>query len=156
MIASLKLLTVTFVVTAIYDIILRLISEERVPMFDFIKGAPWMRSLKEYFERTTPLQAALVAGFVGAVTQFFIVLIRAPPARFELITTLSFLWISFVVSGLSGELMRASKLFPVLDDTMYHPKNLTRIQSILADASSGVVVNATLLFMIQVMKLAIV
>ena len=153
MIASLKLLAVTFVITAVYDIILRMISEERMPMLSIIKDSAWMLSLKEYYKRTTPLQAALVAGFVGAVTQFFIVMVRAPPARYDPLTNLTFLWVTFVVGGFMGELMRMSGLFPVLNSTIY--SELTRLQSIMADGSSEVVVNATILFALQYLKLRV-
>ena len=154
MIASLKLLASTFVIASILNLITRLISEERMPMLNIIKDSAWMAGMQDYFKRTTPLQAALVAGFIAAVAQYLIVMIRAPPSMYNNASNLAFLWISFIVGAFVGELVRRSGVFPDLRTTLY--AGVTRMQAIFVDGSSMTLVNAVFLFALQIMKLRVI
>lgn len=127
----------TFVVTALYDVVLQLYSKGLIGDPFFIKDSDWLKSLQPYFEQHTPLAAALIAGFVGAVTQPVIGLF-AP-----MNDVIRFLVVTFVVSGLIGFLMKATGLFPILDATYY--KTLGPRRAFMTDAYSGLVVNLTLL-----------
>lgn len=135
----------TFIITAIWDVVLRFLAEnyEELPTFaqyDFIFF------LKPYFKKHTLLSAALVAGFVGATTQPIILSIADLPSKKE-----SFLWffsVTFTISALYGFVMKFSKLFPHLDDTYY--KKLGLIRSMYHDGISGIVVQATLLSLLHI------
>ena len=73
-----KLIILTFIITALWDVVLRFMSLnfEKLPkslQMDFVKY------LKPYFQHHTLLAAALIAGFVGATTQPFILSIMSFP-----------------------------------------------------------------------------
>ena len=139
----LPVLVATFVITGVYDLILRWMIEGKLPTPFGIRDSPWYKSLVPYFKRQTPLAAALVAGFVGAITQIPILWFSDVPSPTNFSRIAVFLLATFLVSGLSGIAMRASGLFPILDDTMY--RVLSPAQAIWADATSGVVVNGTMI-----------
>ena len=141
-----KVLVASFVVTALYDVLLRLMVEGRVYAPEWLKRRAWFKSLIKYFQKQTLLAAALVAGFVGAITNFVILKLHPMPSTTA--TLFPFLLMTLVVSWLSGIAMRASKLFPILDSTMY--EFLSTSQEIWADAASGVVVNFTLFLLRRV------
>ena len=138
-----KLYILTFIITGIWDILLRLLSENydllpKIMQYDFI------RYLIPYFQKHTLLSAALIAGFIGATTQFIIVNIYPFPSDFKDIhKVLYFLFLSFIVSALYGFLMKGSKLFPHLDKTYY--KELGTVRSMYHDGISGIIVQLTIL-----------
>ncbi len=138
-----KLYILTFIITGIWDILLRLLSENydslpKIMQYDFI------RYLIPYFQKHTLLSAALIAGFIGATTQFIIVNIYPFPSDFKDIhKVLYFLFLSFIVSALYGFLMKGSKLFPHLDETYY--KELGTVRSMYHDGISGIIVQLTII-----------
>ena len=135
-----KILIYTFFITALWDIILRWVAEERFPElpkpFD-LHTYDFVVALKPYFKYHTLLAAALIAGFVGALTQYFILLYTKPEP------TLYFAFVTFVISALIGYPMEKSGLFPILSKTYY--KDLGRPKSFIADGISGLIVQSTLL-----------
>lgn len=133
----------TFIITALWDVILRVMSENYAKLpnvfkYDFIKY------LQPYFKKHTILSAALIAGFVGATTQYIILNLHKLPTDKN--SLMSFLVVSFIVSALYGFIMKWSKLYPHLVDTYY--KNLGTVRSMYHDGISGVIVQLTLLFII--------
>lgn len=137
-----ELIIQTFIVTAIWDIILRKIVENYKSMPKFVQSYKFLVYLKPYFEMHTLLAAALIAGFVGAITQYIILSLYKFPNNSGDIP--EFLLISFIISALFGFIMKMSKLFPHLDATYY--KNLGPINGALHDGISGLIVQITLLF----------
>ena len=139
-----KLLIVTFVVTALYDVLLRSILETDIWPELFtkpIKESDWGKSLIPYFKHHTLLAAALIAGFVGAITQPFIsCFLRTWPKKINELPT--FLTITFIVSAFMGFFMKASLLFPILQKTYY--KDLGQIRAAYTDGISGIIVNMTI------------
>ena len=93
----------TFIVTALFDVLLRYISLNQLLDYDFV------RYLEPYFKQHTLLSAALLAGFVGATAQYLIHHVMTPQP------TLAFMGVTFVISALYGFLMKATGLFPHLD-----------------------------------------
>ena len=138
-----RLYILTFIITGVWDILLRLLSENydtlpKIIQYDFI------RYLIPYFQKHTLLSAALIAGFIGATTQFIIVNIYPFPSDFKDIhKVLYFLFLSFIVSALYGFLMKGSKLFPHLDKTYY--KELGTVRSMYHDGISGIIVQLTII-----------
>tara|TARA_B100000214_G_scaffold43609_1_gene27359 strand:+ start:5178 stop:5636 length:459 start_codon:yes stop_codon:yes gene_type:complete len=138
-----RLYILTFIITGVWDILLRLLSENydtlpKIIQYDFI------RYLIPYFQKHTLLSAALIAGFIGATTQFIIVNIYSLPKDFKDIhKILYFLILSFIVSALYGFLMKGSQLFPHLDQTYY--KELGTVRSMYHDGISGIIVQLTIL-----------
>jgi uncharacterized membrane protein YeaQ/YmgE (transglycosylase-associated protein family) len=108
-----------------------------------IDNFPFIGYLIPYFEKHTLLDAALIAGFIGAVTQYIILTFLKIPKNFN--NSLYFLIVSFVVSALFGFIMKFSKLFPNLDETYY--KNLGPVRGMYHDGVSGLIVQITLLFL---------
>ncbi len=138
-----NVIIVTFIITAIWDIILRKLSENYYDLPNFIKNnMVFVEYLIPYFNKLNLLDAALIAGFIGAVTQYIILKLVKLPKSFS--TSLYFMIISFVVSALFGFVMKFSKLFPDLDETYY--KNLGPIRGMYHDGISGLIVQITLLF----------
>ena len=138
----------TFTITALYDVILRKLSENynKIPSFlqlDFVLY------LKPYFKKHTLLDAALIAGFVGAVTQMIILNVHKLPTTLYTFTT--FMIATFIISALFGFVMKFSKLFPNLVNTYY--KNLGVPRSMYTDGVSGLIVQATLLAILYIKKL---
>lgn len=150
------ILILTFIVTGLYDIILRYMSLYYNDLHGILKKMlPFLDKLKPYFNHYSLLSAALIAGFVGAVSQFIIVNIYSFPDKdyTTFLEILLFLLITFVVSGLFGFLMKASGLFPVLHNTYYRylDKGYSKflpIRSLWHDAVSGIIVQITVLFLI--------
>jgi len=138
-----NVIIVTFIITAIWDILLRKLSENYYDLPDFIKNnMVFVEYLIPYFNKLNLLDAALIAGFIGAVTQYIILKLVKLPKSFS--TSFYFMIISFVVSALFGFVMKFSKLFPDLDETYY--KNLGPIRGMYHDGISGLIVQITLLF----------
>jgi len=134
----------TFIITALWDIVLRKFSENYYILPDIItNNFPFIGYLVPYFEKHTILDAALIAGFIGAVTQFIILKLVKLPQTFK--NSMNFFIISFIVSALFGFVMKFSKLFPNLDETYY--KNLGPIRGMYHDGVSGIIVQITLLLL---------
>ena len=138
----------TFFITALWDVVLRIMSEnyDKLPhwlQFDFV------RYLQPYFKVHTVLAAALIAGFVGATTQVIILNTHKLPTNVA--TYMTFLITSFVISALYGFIIKLSNLFPHLVDTYY--KNLGTYRSMYLDGISGMIVQMTLLIILQVHSL---
>lgn len=139
-----NVIIVTFIITAIWDILLRKLSENYYDLPNFIKNKLiFVEYLIPYFEKLNLLDAALIAGFVGAITQYIILKLVKLPKNFT--NSFYFLIISFVVSALFGFVMKFSKLFPDLDETYY--KKLGPIKGMYHDGISGLMVQITLLFL---------
>lgn len=138
----------TFVITAIYDIILRILSENYNKIPSFLQN-DFVFYLKPYFKKHTLLAAALIAGFVGAATQVIILKFHKLPTNIK--TVITFLITTFVISALFGFVMKFSNLFPYLVDTYY--KNLGVSRSMYTDGVSGLIVQSTLLFILYFVKL---
>jgi hypothetical protein len=134
----------TFLITALYDVVLQLYTAvPSLPDPIGITKTDWFLSLPLYFEKHTPLAAALLAGFIGACTQM--VILHIAPINTGI---LKFLIATFVVSGLIGFAMKATGMFPILDATYYRTLGPTR--AFFTDAYSGVVVNVTLLALLKI------
>ena len=147
-----KLIILTFTVTALWDVILRFMSLNFELLPNIIKTLmPFIKDLKPYFQQHTLLAAALIAGFVGATTQPFILKITPFPKNiYDFKYLLKFLVVSFIVSALYGFIMKASKLFPRLEK--YYYEKLGVVRSMYHDGISGLIVQITLLFLLKVIK----
>ena len=97
--------------------------------------------LREYFDNHTLLAAALIAGFVGAITFAVIYYIYSAVPKLSMYN----MFVIFCISALMGIPMRLSGLFPILDK--YYYQKIPRIQSFLADGISGVMVASVYYFM---------
>ena len=133
-----KYMVIAFTITAVWDVILRLFSEEKL-QFMKIEKLNWVVALRPYFEAHTVLAAALIAGFVGAITVLIIHRTTTKAMRKNDLVYLS--WVA-LVSALVGIPMRYSGLFPHLKSFYYDPLPIT---TIFSDALSGIVVAATML-----------
>ena len=137
------LIILTFVVTALWDVALRFMSlnYDKLPKYfqmDFVED------LIPYFKHHTLLAAALIAGFVGATTQPFILsLMSFPKNIFDIVYVLKFMIITFIISALYGFVMKGSKLFPHLEKHYYDKLGVAR--SMYTDGVSGLIVQSTLL-----------
>ena len=146
-----KLIILTFIVTALWDVVLRFMSlnYEKLPKYfqmDFVEY------LNPYFKHHTLLAAALIAGFVGATTQLIILSIMDfPQSIFEFGYISKFMILTFIISALYGFIMKGSKLFPHLDKHYYDKLGVAR--SMYTDGVSGLIVQATLLVIYTVFKL---
>jgi len=138
-----NLIILTFIVTAAWDVVLRVMSlnYEKLPKYfqmDFVEY------LIPYFKQHTVLAAALIAGFVGATTQPIILSIMPfPQSIFDITYVSKFMILSFIVSALYGFIMKWSQLFPHLVTHYYDKLGVTR--SMYTDGVSGLVVQTTLL-----------
>lgn len=121
----------TFIVTALFDVLLRYISLNQLLDYDFV------RYLEPYFKQHTLLSAALLAGFVGATAQYLILHVMTPQP------TLAFMGVTFVISALYGFLMKATGLFPHLDATYY--RGLGPVDGAIHDGVSGLIVQFVVL-----------
>ena len=144
-----QLIIITFIVTALYDIIVRLIAENKLHLFN-LKNSDWIISLKPYFKKHTLLSAALIAGFVGAISQYIIIQFKDFPENYDLY----FLTITALVSGSFGIVMEHSGLFPHLVNTYY--KDLGKPRSIITDIMSGLIVNLTLIASFKFLDIKVV
>ena len=139
-----RLLIYTFVITALYDVILRYMSLNYDKLPTFFKKYKFIKFLTPYFKKHTMLAAALIAGFVGFGAQMIILHLESFPdtQNLNLDKLISFMIITFIVSALYGIPMKASKLFPHLDNTYY--KNLGCAGGMWHDGVSGLIVQSTL------------
>lgn len=148
MLCNSNIYILTFIITALYDVILRKLSENYNKIPSFLKN-DFVFYLKPYFKKHTLLAAALIAGFVGATTQVIILNLHKLPKTIP--TLISFLALTFVISALFGFVMKFSKLFPHLVNTYY--KNLGVLRSMYTDGVSGIIVQSTLLFILYLVDL---
>ena len=142
-----KLIIITFIVTALWDVALRFMSLNFEKLPNTIKDTmPFIEDLKPYFKHHTLLAAALIAGFVGATTQPIIVYFTPfPKDLVNFSYVLTFLLVSFIVSALYGFIMKLSGLFPHLQ--LYYYDKLGVIRSMYHDGISGLIVQITILFL---------
>ena len=94
------------------------------------------------------LAAALIAGFIGALTQVIILNVHKLPTNPE--TLITFMVATFMISALFGFIMKFSKLFPHLVNTYYKKLGVSR--SMYTDGISGIIVQATLLLILYLFK----
>jgi hypothetical protein len=145
-----RMIVITFIVTGIWDVILRFITlYNPIPYIHEIM--PFMKDLKPYFQKHTLLAAALIAGFVGASVQYIILnIMNFPTVDSSLRYNTTFMLVSFIISALYGFIMKATKLFPYLDK--YYYEKLGVIRSLYHDGISGIIVQITLLLYFYLMK----
>lgn len=134
-----NLIILTFVVTAVCDIVLRYISLNKLIDWKFVQY------LEPYFKHHTLLAAALIAGFVGASAQYIILSIQKFPSVATEIPP--FMALTFIISALYGFLMKATGLFPILDETYY--KGLGPVQGALHDGISGLIVQIIMIIILH-------
>ena len=137
----------TFIITALWDIVLRKMSENYDSLPKFLQY-DFMLYLQPYFKQHTLLDAALVAGFVGATTQVIILNLLSLPTN--ALSFVFFMILSFIISALYGFVMKFSNLFPHLEATYY--KNLGVYKSMYYDGCSGLIVQLTLFAVLYVMN----
>lgn len=145
-----KLIILTFVVTALWDVILRQLSlnVDYLPK-SFDVSTPFIRYLKPYFEHHTLLSAALIAGFAGATSQPIVLMLMPFPEKITNFKyVFAFLVVSFIVASLYGFVMKWSGLFPYL--VRYYYNNLGVKRSMYYDGVSGLIVQTTLLLFFAV------
>lgn len=144
------LIILTFIVTGLWDVILRFMSlnYNKLPKYfqmDFVKD------LIPYFKHHTLLAAALIAGFVGATTQIIILSIMSfPKSIFNFVYIFKFMILTFIISALYGFIMKGSKLFPYLERYYYEPLGVLR--SMYTDGFSGLIVQTTLLILLHITR----
>lgn len=142
-----RIIIFTFIITALWDVILRTLSlYNPIPSVnDFF---PFIQYLQPYFMKHTLLAAALIAGFVGATSQAIILYFMSFPNRNSSIKyILQFMLWTFITSSLYGFIMKASKLFPYLEKYYYKPLGL--FKSLYHDGTSGLIVQITLLILLN-------
>ena len=138
-----RLIIVTFVVTALWDVVLRFMSLnfKNLPTIFQMK---FVKYLTPYFKKHTLISAALIAGFIGATAQSLILLIMSfPTSIFDITYIGKFMSVTFIISALYGFLMKWSNLFPYLE--MYYYDNLGVVGGMYHDGVSGLIVQITLL-----------
>ena len=140
---------ITFIITALWDVVLRWYAEDKMPHLSApldVQNWRWVKVLRPYFEKHTLLGAALIAGFVGAITAYVMSFINVK-------NTYLYSIILVLVSGLIGIPMRYSGLFPHLKK--YYYDSLGFKTSFLTDAFSGIVVGLTLYILGYLQRLKI-
>lgn len=135
----------TFIITAVWDIVLRKMSENYDSLPKLLQS-DFMIYLRPYFKQHTLLAAALIAGFVGATTQVIILNIHKFPTDKK--SFITFMITSFIISSMYGFIIKFSTLFPYLVDTYY--KHLGVPRSMYLDGVSGLIVQLTLLTLIYI------
>ena len=136
-----------FIVTALWDVVLRFYAMDKMPHLRSpidVHNWKWVKVLRPYFEKHTLLGAALIAGFVGAVTAFVMSFIKVNIFLYGLILIL--------VSGVIGIPMRYTGLFPHLKEHYYDELGLTT--SFMTDVFSGIVVACTIYFIVLLRKMS--
>jgi hypothetical protein len=147
--------TLAFVITACWDVVLRGFSTGYVRGFG-IEELSWVAGLRPYFEAHTPLAAACIAGVVGAATYCIIsttfrhIFLRAgrrPGARS---TVIWFVLYTMLVSGAVGIPMRYTGAFPHLEKYYYQPLGI--LYSTATDVFSGIVVMVSMQAVLLVIR----
>ena len=149
----------TFIVTGLWDVVLRIMTENWDSLPKIVKSIlPFIEYLEPYFRKHTLLAAALIAAFVGATTQFIILNIMSFPSTIREISNSKnmflFLTLSFIVSALYGFIMKFSKLFPILEKTYYKrlEENHSVWRSMYHDGISGLIVQITIIVLLLIKK----
>ena len=75
-----RIIIITFIITALWDVVLRILSVYN-PIPSVKAFFPFIQYLEPYFMQHTLLDAALIAGFVGATTQVIILYFMTLPTR---------------------------------------------------------------------------
>lgn len=132
-----NILILTFLVGALWDIILRKYAMTPVPW----KKHDFAIATIPYFEKHSVIKAAVFAGLVSLVTQIIILGIVDFPTR--LIDVPLFLLVAFIVSAAIGYPLEKLKAVPGLTETYY--KTLGRPRATCTDGYSGLVVELSLL-----------
>jgi H+/gluconate symporter-like permease len=135
-----NILLLTAGITGAYDILVRYLSLYRVLNYD------WLIALRPYFKQHTMLSAALIAAFVGFISQLIITSIHPFPTKN--VGIISYILVTILVSATIGIIMDVSGLFPHLSNTYY--KDLGRTRSMITDTYSGLIVQFTLLVIVRV------
>jgi len=148
MLCNSNIYILTFTITALYDVILRKLSENYNKIPSILQN-DFVLYLKPYFKKHTLLAAALIAGFVGALNQVIILYFHKLPKTIP--SLIYFLILTFIVSALFGFVMKFSKLFPHLVNTYY--KKLGVLRSMCTCGVSGIIVQSTLLFILYLVDL---
>ena len=149
-----ELIILTFVITALWDVVLRFMALNFNKLPSIIKNLmPFIGDLEPYFKIHTLLAAALIAGFVGATTQPIILYIMKLPQKIpnntsDILNIVKFMLVSFVISALYGFIMKWSGLFPHLQK--YYYDKLGVVRSMYHDGISGLIVQITLLSLVYV------
>ena len=146
-----KLIILTFIITALWDVILRYMAfnYDKLP-FLIQCYLPFIKDMKSYFQKHTLLAAALIAGFVGACTQPLIyMLLPFPNKENNIQYIIKFLTVSFIISALYGFIMKFSGLHPYLQ--IYYYDKLGVIKSMYHDGISGLIVQITLLIILNIL-----
>ena len=142
----------TFIITGLWDVVLRFMSLNFDSLPNIIKNIlPFIKYLQPYFFKHTLLAAALIAAFDGATTQVIIIyLLSFPKINSSYFYVLKFMLLSFIVSALYGFIMKFSKLFPILEETYYKKleENGGVIRSMYHDGISGLIVQFSILFLV--------
>ena len=138
-------IVIAFVITALYDVLLRMFSEGKIKLFG-IENINWVVALRGYFEKHTVLAAALIAGFVGALA--YVLIVKTMPVQCKDNIIYYMLWVAFI-SAIVGIPMRYSGLFPHLDTYYYKPLPIT---TIFSDALSGIIVGITMIILGKLIK----
>jgi len=148
-----KLIIYTFIVSSIWNVLLNYMSNhfDKLP-FWFQKLMPFIGNLKPYFQQHTLLDAALVAGFIGACTQFIILnMVKIPKNITNIKNIIIYYLISFFISALFGFVIKFSELFPYLE--LHYYNKLGLIRSMYHDGIFGTIVQTTLLFLSQLIHI---
>jgi len=150
-----EIIILTFVITALWDVVLRFMALNFNKLPSIIKNAmPFIGDLQPYFKIHTLLGAALIAGFVGATTQPIILYLMKIPQNINDFAYISkFMLISFIISALYGFIMKWSGLFPHLQKYYYDKLGLVR--SMYHDGISGLIVQGTILSLFYVKNLVL-
>ena len=77
-------------------------------------------------------------------------MVSFPSDIMDVSSVVTFLLVSFIISGLFGIIMKATKLFPHLDEYYYKPLGL--IRSMYHDGISGLIVQLTIFMILLMMK----
>ena len=142
-----KTVIVAFIVTALWDVVLRWDAEDKMrhlPRPFDVHNWNWVIVLRPYFEKHTLLGAALIAGFVGAVTAYVMSFMKIEKSEYYSLVLV-------LVSGLIGIPMRYSGLFPHLKT--YYYDRLGFKTSFMTDAFSGIVVGVTIYLLSYLQRL---
>lgn len=150
---SCNIILLTFVITGLLDVILRIISVNYYYLPNIVQNNfMFLQYLIPYFKQHTVMSAALIAGFIGAVTQMIILNIVSVENildnPFNYANILYFFIVTFLVSGIVGFPIKMSNLFPHLNNTYY--KQLGPVRGFYHDGISGIIVQFNLLILLYI------
>lgn len=139
-----KLLLLTFIVTSIWNVALQFITKsyKEIPKairFNFFKY------INEYFRNHSILEIATISGFTGMVIQLVIITIMKFPREWSVTYIVTFLVLSFIISGAAGYIIQASKLYPDLKENYYN--KMAPLESFILDGSSAICIQIVLIIL---------